>query len=160
MKLALSFNFLKYILTAALAVPIGAIIWFEILYLYFGITAKDPSRTIIFLSALIAFSLSFVLLLIRSQRPVQVLRRACFLGLIVSILLPLVAYKTFVLIESASSPQHKNLLRDIGEGGMIFSGILFFSFPIGVGLVLVFALGYFLAGRRLKTKASCQDSGV
>jgi hypothetical protein len=160
MKLGLACTFVKYAVTATLAVPVGAIMWFEILYLYFGIKANAPSRALSVLSALVAFGVSFALPLIRSQWPGEVLRCACVLGLIVSPLLPLVAYTTFFLIESASSPQHNMLLRGIGEGGLIFSGILVFSFAVGVGLALVFWLCYGVTRRRLETKASCQHSGV
>jgi hypothetical protein len=158
MKLGLACTFVEYAVTATLAVPVGAIMWFEILY--FGLTANVPSIALWFLGALVAFAVSFALPLIRSQRPAEILRYACALGLMVSLPLPLLARTTFFLIESALTPQHKMLLRGIGEGGLIFSNILVFFFAVGVGLALVFWLCYDVTRKPLETKASCQHSGA
>lgn len=135
---------LGYAAAAGFAVPIGAIAWFEAVYLFFGITGEDPSAIFSFLAAGLAFGFAFGGPLVRARRPAQVVRRACQLGLLVAVLLPVVAVAVLLLWQSVPGRP------DLGMGGLMLYSLPFVALGVAAVLALASGLGIRLAGRRLQ----------
>lgn len=127
-----------------LAVPVGAIAWFELLYLAFGLTGRDPAPWLVLATCVLSFSVAFGWPLFRSREPAAlVVRRACRLGLVVSLLLPVVAFAVLFIWESAEARP------DLGMGGLMLYSLPFVALAVAVVLALLFAVGEKLAARRL-----------
>jgi hypothetical protein len=137
---------MRFVVAAALAVPVGAVAWFEAVYLFFGLTGKDPPRAFTFLAGLVAFGLASAWPLLRSRRPAQVVRRACQLGLVVAVLLPAVTFAVPMLWERSSGRP------DLGEGGLALWGIPVIATGVAWVLAIGFVLGSLLAARRLRQR--------
>lgn len=128
---------LRYLAAAGLALPVGAIGWFELVYLFFGVTGEDPSRTYKGLAALVAFGLALAWPLLGAVRPAEVVRRSCRLGGIAAMLLPVVAVAVLLLWQGSTGR------RDLGMGGLML-----YSMPIvAFGAALVLTLAFWLCDR-------------
>jgi hypothetical protein len=114
-----------------MGVPIGAIGWFEMVYLFFGITGEDPPRSYTVITALAAFGLASAWPLIGTLQPAEVVRRSCRLGVIVTVLLPIVSIAVLLLWESSTGR------RDLGMGGLMLYSMPVVAFVIALVLVLV-----------------------
>jgi hypothetical protein len=123
---------LRYLAAVGLALPVGAIGWFELAYLFFGITGEDPPQYYNVVAAVAAFGVALVWPLLGTARPAEVVRRSCRLGGIAAVLLPIVTVAVLLIWESSTGR------RDLGMGGLML-----YSMPIvafGVALVLALAL--------------------
>lgn len=137
---------LGYVAAAGLAVPVGAIAWFELVYLFFGLTGDDPPAAFSFVTAVVAFGLAFGWPLYRSHRPAEVVWRGCRLGLVVALLLPLVSIAVLFLWQNASGR------RDLGMGGLMLYSLPFVALGMAAVLAIAFGLGTRGAGRRLQDR--------
>lgn len=133
---------LGYLVAAALAIPIGAVAWFELVYLFFGLTGKEPADAIELAAFLLAFGSAFLLPLYRARRTAQVVQRSCRLGLLVAVLLPVVTIVVLMLWQSTPGR------RDLGMGGLILYNLPFIALAMAAVLGVAFALGSRAAARR------------
>lgn len=133
---------------AALAVPVGTILWGELLYLAFGLTGEDGSPAVNAALFLVAFGLAFGWPLPGAQRPAEVVRQSCNLGVVAALLLPVVAVAVLLLWESAPAR------RDLGMGGLIFYGMPVIAMAGALAFSVLFWFGGWLALRRLRQKPS------
>ncbi|SEN24501.1 hypothetical protein [Nitrosomonas marina] len=136
---------LSYAVAGALALPVGAVMWFETVYLFFGLTGEDPSDSFSFLAATVVFGFAFGWPVFRAYCTARVVQRACQLGLLVSNLLPVVAVAVLLLWQEASNRP------DFGMGGLMLYALPYVALGLAVILVIGFGLGIHLAGRRLTT---------
>ncbi len=128
---------LRYFAALGLALPVGATGWFELAYLYFGVTGEDPPRSYNVVAAVAAFGVALVWPLFGTVRPAEVVRRSCRLGGVVAVLLPIVSIAVLFLWESSAGR------RDLGMGGLML-----YSMPIvAFGFALVLALALWLCDR-------------
>jgi hypothetical protein len=134
---------LSYVAAAGLAVPVGALAWFEAAYLCFGLTGEDPPEAFSFLAAVVSFGFAFGWMLFRARRPAHVVRRGCQLGLLISVLLPVVVIAVLLLWQNASDRP------DLGMGGLMFYTLPYIALGVAAVLAIVFGLGIRLAERRL-----------
>jgi hypothetical protein len=104
-----------------LALPIGAIGWFELAYLFFGITGEDPPPSYNVSAAVAAFGVALAWPLLGTVRAAEVVRRSCRLGGIVTVLLPVVTIAVLLLWQSSTGR------RDLGMGGLML-----YSLPRGI----------------------------
>jgi len=138
---------LGYLAAAGLAVPVGAVAWFEAVYLFFGITGEDPSAPVTYAAAVAAFGFAFGWPLLAAARPAEVVRRGCRLGLLVSLLLPVVAVAVLLLWQNAAGR------RDLGMGGLMLYSLPVVALAVAAVLALLFGFGSWLAVRRLQMPA-------
>jgi hypothetical protein len=135
---------LGYIAAAVLAVPVGAVAWFELAYLWFGLTGEDAPAAFNAAAGMFAFGLALGWPLHGARRPAEVIQRGCQLGQVLALLLPVVAIVVLLLWENASDRP------DLGMGGLMLYSLPVVAFGAAVALLLVFWLIYWLAGRRLR----------
>lgn len=135
---------LRYLAAAGLALPVGAIGWFELVYLFFGVTGEDPSRTYKGLAALVAFGLALAWPLLGAVRPAEVVRRSCRLGGIAAMLLPVVAVAVLLLWQGSTGR------RDLGMGGLMLYSMPIVAFGAALVLTLAFWLCDRFAAKRLR----------
>lgn len=134
---------LRYAAAALPAVPIGALAWFEFVYLWFGVTGDDPPRMLSAGAAVAAFSFGFLWPLRSTERPAAVITRSCRLGIALAILLPIVSIAVLLLWTSASGR------RDLGMGGLMLYSLPVVALILSAVLVAVFALTRRFAAARL-----------
>lgn len=139
---------LRYLAALALALPVGATGWFELAYMYFGLTGEDPPRAYNVGAALAAFGVALVWPLLDTARPAEVVRRSCRLGGVVAVLLPIVSIAVLLLWEGSTGR------RDLGMGGLML-----YSMPVvAFGFALILALALWLcdraAAKRLRQEGS------
>lgn len=128
---------LRLFAAMGLALPVGATGWFELSYLYFGVTGGDPPHSYSVIAAIAAFGVALVWPLLDTVRPAEVVRRGCRLGGVVAMLLPIVSIAVLLLWEGSSGR------RDLGMGGLML-----YSMPIiAFGFALVLALALWLCDR-------------
>lgn len=123
---------LRYLAAVGLALPIGAVGWFELTYLFFGITGEDPPRYYNVVAGVAAFGIALAWPLLGTERPAEVVRRSCRLGGIAAVLLPIVSVAVLLIWESSTGR------RDLGMGGLMLYSMPFVAF--GVALLLTLAL--------------------
>lgn len=136
---------LTYLTAALFAVPIGAVIWFELVYLWFGLTGRDPAPVINIGAFLFAVGLALGVPLRQAQRPAQVVQRSCRLGLVVSLLLPIVTIAVLLLWERSTGRP------DLGMGGLMLYNMPIVAFVVTLVLSIIFSLCSQAAARRLKS---------
>jgi hypothetical protein len=130
-------TWLRYFAALGLALPVGAIGWFELVYLFFGVTGEDPPRSYSMVAAVAAFGGALAWPLLGAARPAEVVRRSCRLGGIATVLLPIVTIAVLLLWESSTGR------RDLGMGGLML-----YSMPIvAFGTALVLALAFWFCDR-------------
>lgn len=134
----------QILVAATLAVPIAAISWFEILYLWFGITGEDPPSGANLVLAVAAFAGALIWSWRGSTRIADVIRNACRLGIALSIALPIVAVAVLLIWVNASGR------RDLGMGGLALYSMPVVAFVAAVVLVIAFGIGRRLAQKRLE----------
>lgn len=133
---------LRYLAAVGLAFPVGAIGWFELVYLFFGVTGEDPPRSYNVAAAVAAFGAALAWPLFGTVRPAEVVRRSCRLGGIAAVLLPVVAIAVLLLWEGSTGR------RDLGMGGLML-----YSMPIvAFGGALVLALVFWLFDRSARKR--------
>ena len=135
---------LRYFAALALALPVGATAWFELVYLHFGVTGEDPSPAYNVAAAVLGFGLALVWPLLKAVRPAEVVRRSCRLGLAVAVLLPVVSVAVLWLWER--SPGR----RDLGMGGLMLYSMPLVATGFAVVLGVVFWLCDRFAAKRLR----------
>ena len=135
---------LRYFAALGLAVPVGAVGWFELVYLFFGVTGEDPPRSYNVLAAAAAFGVALAWPLIGTVRPAEVVRRSCRLGGIAAVLLPIVSIA--VLLLWTGSPGR----RDLGMGGLMLYSMPIVAFGVALVLALIFWLCDRSAAKRLR----------
>ncbi|WP_116474788.1 hypothetical protein [Zobellella maritima] len=143
---------LGYVAAAGLALPVAAVAWFEAVYLCFGLTGENPSTTFRYTAAVAAIGLALGWPLHGAARPAEVVRRGCQLGLLVSLLLPVVAMAVLLLWQSASDRP------DLGMGGLILYNLPVVTFGVATILAIAFKIGSQLAGRRLQSTNESEKS--
>jgi hypothetical protein len=132
------------VLTAAvLAVPIAAIAWFEAAYLWFGVTAFDPSQNIKWFIAAAAYGVVVAYTTYGTRTSAEVALRACRLGIAASILLPIVCLAVLVIWVNG------RMRPDLGMGGLALYSIPIVAFVVSIVLVIAFGTGRRLALKRL-----------
>jgi len=135
---------LRYSAAAAFAVPVGGMAWFELIYLFFGITGEDPPWSYNALGAAAAFGVALVWPLFGTTRAAEVVRRSCRLGGVVAVLLPLVALAVLMLWQRASGRP------DLGMGGLMLYSLPVIAFVVALAFVLVLWLCDRVAAGRLR----------
>ena len=136
-------TWLRYFAALGLALPVGAIGWFELVYLFFGITGEDPPRSYNMVAAVAAFGVALAWPLIGTVRAAEVVRRSCRLGGIAAVLLPIVTIAVLLLWVSSTGR------RDLGMGGLMLYSMPIVAFGIALVLALVFWLCDRSAAKRL-----------
>ena len=134
----------QLLVAATLAVPIAAIGWFEIGYLWFGVTGEDPPGAVNLAAAVIAFAGTLAWTLRGRQSTADVVRAGCQLGIALSITLPVVTISVLLMWVNASGR------RDLGMGGLALYSIPVVAFVAAIILVIAFGIGRRLAQKRLK----------
>lgn len=134
----------QLLVAATLAAPIAAIGWFELVYLWFGITGEDPPSGANLVVAVAAFAATLSWSWRGSTRIADVIRNACRLGIALSIALPIVTVAVLLMWENASGR------RDLGMGGLALYSIPVVAFVAAVALVVAFGIGRRLAQKRLE----------
>ena len=137
-------TWLRYFAALGLALPVGAIGWFELVYLFFGVTGEDPPRSYNMVAAVAAFGVALAWPLLGAVRPAEVVRRSCRLGGIATVLLPIVTIAVLLLWERSTGR------RDLGMGGLMLYSMPIVSFGIALVLALVFWLCDRSAAKRLR----------
>lgn len=137
----------QLLVAATLAAPVAAIGWFEILYLWFGLTGDDASAAASLAVAVMAFAWALAWSWRGSHRSADVIRRACQLGIALSIALPIVTVAVLLMWVNASGR------RDLGMGGLALYSIPVVAFIAAVVLVVAFGIGRRLAQKRLEQSA-------
>jgi hypothetical protein len=137
---------LRYLAAVGLALPVGAIGWFELAYLFFGVTGEDPPRGYNVVAAVAAFGVALAWPLLGTVRPAEVVRRSCRLGGIATVLLPVVTIAVLLLWESSTGR------RDLGMGGLMLYSMPIVAFGVALVLALIFWLCDRSAGKRLRWK--------
>lgn len=135
---------LRYLAAVGLALPVGAVGWFELVYLFFGVTGEDPPRSYNVVAAVAAFGLALAWPLLGTVRPAEVVRRSCRLGGIATVLLPVVSIAVLLLWESSTGR------RDLGMGGLMLYSMPIVAFGVALVLALVFWLCDRSASKRLR----------
>lgn len=130
---------------ALLAIPVGSILWFELVYLWFGLAGKEPSPLVNIASFAIAFGIAFGWPLYRTHLPAEVLRKSCRLGIIVSLSLPPISVAVLLVWENSVRP-------DLGMGGLMLYNMPFVALAAAIILIVLFSLGHRLAARRIRRR--------
>jgi hypothetical protein len=139
---------LRYIAAVGLALPVGAIGWFELVYLFFGVTGEDPPRSYNVVAAMAAFGVALAWPLLGTVRPAEVVRSSCRVGGIAAVLLPIVSIAVLLMWEGSTGR------RDLGMGGLML-----YSMPIvAFGVALVLALVLWLCDRSAAKRLRQEDS--
>lgn len=139
---------LRYLAAAVLALPVGAIGWFELVYLFFGATGEDPPRSYNVLAAVASFGLALAWPLFGATQAAEVVRRSCRLGGIAVVLLPIISIAVLMMWESSIGR------RDLGMGGLMLYSMPIVAFGIALVLALVLWFCDRSAAKRLQRKAS------
>lgn len=125
------------------AIPIAAILWFEIVYLWFGATGGELSASANGVIVALALMACGAWSLSGAERAAQVVHRACRLGIAVAIALPIVTIAVLLLWVNASGR------RDLGMGGLMLYSLPVVAFVASIVLVVVFGIGRRLAAKRM-----------
>lgn len=139
---------LRYLAAVGLALPVGAIGWFELAYLFFGITGEDPPQYYNVGAAVAAFGVALVWPLLGTGRPAEVVRRSCRLGGIAAVLLPIVSVAVLLIWESSTGR------RDLGMGGLMLYSMPIVAFGVAVLLALALWACDRFAAQRLRQEGS------
>lgn len=134
------------LLALLVAIPIGIIIWFELTYLAFGITGAPTGGMASLFAAVAAFGLALSWPLLGTGQPADVVRRACRLGIVAAVLLPVVAWA--VLLIWRNNPARP----DPGAGGLLLNTAPMAALVGGAVLAVVFWLGQAAAKRRMASQ--------
>lgn len=133
------------VLAAALvSMPVGAIAWFELLYLVFGLSGRDPTFPIELATFVLCFAVAFAWPLFRAARPAAVIRQGCRVGVVVSLMLPVVTFGVLFIWESADERP------DLGMGGLMLYALPYVSLAAAAVLAILFAIGEKAAVKRLR----------
>lgn len=135
---------LRYIAAVGLALPVGAVGWFELAYLFFGVTGEDPPRSYNVVAAVAAFGIALAWPLLGTVRPAEVVRRSCRVGGIAALLLPIVSIAVLVLWQSSTGRP------DLGMGGLMLYSMPIVAFGVALVLALVLWLCDRSAAKRLR----------
>lgn len=130
----------------ALAIPVGGLLWFELSYLAFGITGNPGSALGSAFAAVAGIGLAFAWAMIGTGEPADVVRRACRLGIVAALLLPVVAM--VVLLIWRNIPARP----DPGAGGLLLNSAPLIGAAVGLALAVAFWLGQAAAARRLRSQ--------
>jgi predicted Kef-type K+ transport protein len=126
-----------------MTVPVGAILWFELLHLAFGFTGSAASPLGAGFAAVGAFGLVFAWLAVRGGSPAAVVERGCRFGILLAALLPVVAIAALWLWRTTGGR------RDVRTGGLMLHDAPLISFVVSLLLIVAFVVGHRLARRRL-----------
>ena len=130
------------VLTAlAVGLPVAAIAWFEIVYVWFGLTGGELTGAASAAVGALALAGAVAWPLSGAERAADVAHRACRLGIAVAIALPIVAVAVLLLWVNASGR------RDLGMGGLMLYSLPVVAFVVAVVLVLLFGIGRRLAAK-------------
>lgn len=138
---------LRYLAAALLAVPVGGILWLELLYLTFGLTGHDAPASLHLVFLVAAFGLAAGWPLRGTRRPAEVVVRSCRLGVVVVLLLPVVAVAVLLLWQNAPGRP------DLGMGGLMLYNVPIIAFGLALVLTVAFWIIGRLAERRLQGTA-------
>ncbi|HUG27554.1 MAG TPA: hypothetical protein VMK53_04590 [Gemmatimonadales bacterium] len=138
---------LRYLAAVLGAVPVGGILWLELLYLTFGITGHDAPASLHLVFLVAAFGLAAGWPLRGTRRPAEVVVRSCRLGVVVALLLPIVAVTVLLLWQNASGR------RDLGMGGLMLYNVPIIAFVLALVLSATFWVIGRVAERRLQGAA-------
>lgn len=134
---------MRYISAFLLSLPIGALLLFEISYLYFGITGKDATNVIGALMCLLSFGFVFIYPLHGTERTSEAVKRSCSLGIFVAISLPFTAFAVLLLF------QHHPDQGEYGMGGLIIYGLPIMTAGVGLVVAVLFLIGRIFAVRHI-----------
>ena len=138
---------LRYLTAAAFALPVGALVWFELVYLFFGFTGEDAPRGYNLVAALLAFGVALGWPLFGATQAAEVVRRSCRLGGLAAVLLPLVSIAVLLMWQSSTGR------RDLGMGGLMLYSMPVVAFAIALLAAVVLWLCDRAAAKRLQPKA-------
>ena len=135
---------LRYFAAAGLALPVGAVGWFELVYVFFGVTGEDPPRSYNVVAAVAAFGFALAWPLRGAERPAEVVRRSCRLGGLAALLLPIVSIAVLLIWQGSAGR------RDLGMGGLMLYSMPVVAFGVALVLGLVFVVCDRMATKRLR----------
>lgn len=131
--------------TAAIivSIPIAAIVWFEVAYLWFGATGGELRGAGNGAIAALALAGSVTWSIYHADGVAHVVHRACRLGIAVAIVLPIIAVAVLLLWANATGRP------DLGMGGLMLYSLPVVAFVAAIVLVVVFGIGRRLAAKRM-----------
>lgn len=132
---------------AVLALPVAAVVWFEAAYLWFGVTAADPSQSMKWFIAAAAYGMVVSYATYGARASAEVALRVCRLGIAVSILLPIVCLAVLLIWVNA------RVRPDLGMGGLALYSIPVVALIMSMVLVVAFGIGRRLALRRISNRS-------
>lgn len=132
---------LSLLAAALLAVPVGSLCWFELVYLRFGFTGEEPPPVFNTIACILSFVLAVGWPLYRGRRPAEVVQQSCRLGVFVAVLLPVVSFAVLLLWQSTPGRP------DLGMGGLMLYNLPFVALVLAVILVVLFSIGGRMAAR-------------
>ena len=134
---------MRWLVAVLLAVPIGLILWLELLYLVFGLTGREMAPAVNVAFLVLAFGAAVAWPLYKTRRSAEVGRRSCRLGVAVAMLLPVVAAVPLVWDGAFRD-------RDLGMGGLAIYGLALVAAGAGLVFIVLFALGSHWCSQRLR----------
>lgn len=138
---------LTYVAAASLALPVGALGWFELVYLFFGLTGEEPPAAVTAGFGILAFGVAVGWPLYRARGVAEAVLRSCRLGSLLALLLPVVAIAVLLLWQNATGR------RDLGMGGLMLFSLPVVALAVAAVLVVAFGLGARWAAQRLARTA-------
>ena len=136
--------FSRWVAASCMALPVGAIAWFELVYLFFGVTGQEPATAYKLVAAAAVLAAALVWPVHGTVRPAQVVRRSCWLGVCATVLLPVIAVAVLLLWQGAGGR------RDLGMGGLMLYSMPVVAFAVSIVLALFFWACDRLAARQLR----------
>lgn len=123
---------MHYLIATLIALPVGILLWGQLLYFIFGMTGEQPSATGEALSGGLALALSYTLCVYRCPNIASVLLRGRVIGVAASLMLPVTAVVVLLIWQQAEDR------RDLGMGGLMLYNLPIAGLIAGLLLSAVF----------------------
>lgn len=141
----------RMVTAVAVALPIAAVLWFEIVYLWFGLTGGDAAPPVTGAIGLLSLAVTSGWSLRGTLGAAEAALRGSRLGIAVAMTLPVVALAVMLLWHAAEAR------RDLGMGGLMLYSMPVVAFIVSIILIAIFATVRWLAGRSIAGGASHQS---
>lgn len=128
-------------------IPVAALLWFEVIYLLFGLTGEDAGTAVDVAIALLSLAATLAWSLHGAAAPADAASRASRLGIAVSMALPIVSIAVLLIWTSAEGR------RDLGMGGLMLYSMPVVAFIACIVLVVLFGTVRRVAGKRIVNPA-------
>lgn len=142
----------RIVVALLVSVPVSALLWFQFVYLWYGLTARDVEPfprlaiALVSLGACVAWSLA------KGSEPAHAALRASRLGIAVAMALFPVTIAVLLIWQSASNRP------DLGMGGLMLYSLPVVALIAAVVLIAIFAGIRRLAERRISPTAPGRPS--